>query len=239
MPLSNEDVQPLLVLQQVDLEILQKSKQLDALPQRARIAEVRRKIAQIKEKGEQVEALRAGVERDLEHHRFEDAQLVEKQEQTQAKIGDAQGDYRAVEALTKELDGFGKRREALAEKIGELKTRKAQADQVASQVSAALSALAAQEREAVVSFQQEGGALTEAVAKAQAARAALVAKMDPDLVSRYEKTAKRLAGVGVARLDDQRCSACRNRIEDNRMPQIRHEAPLSVCPHCGRLLVVG
>ncbi len=158
MPLSIEDVQPLLVLQQIDLEIRQKQKQLDALPQRAQIAEARRKRAQIQEKGEQVSALRANVERELEHQRFEDAQLAEKQEQTQEKIASESGDYRAVEALTKELEGFAQRRTALAEKIGRLKTRKAQVDQVAAQVDAALAAINAQEQKAVESFQQEGGA---------------------------------------------------------------------------------
>ena len=170
MPLSIEDVQPLLVLQQIDLEIRQKQKQLDALPQRAQIAEARRKRAQIQEKGEQVSALRANVERELEHQRFEDAQLAEKQEQTQEKITSESGDYRAVEALTQELEGFAQRRTALAEKIGGLKTRKAQVDQVAAQVDAALAAINAQEQKAVESFQQEGGALTEAIARAQAVR---------------------------------------------------------------------
>lgn len=239
MPLSIEDVQPLLVLQQIDLEIRQKQKQLDALPQRAQIAEARRKRAQIQEKGEQVSALRANVERELEHQRFEDAQLAEKQEQTQEKITSESGDYRAVEALTQELEGFAQRRTALAEKIGGLKTRKAQVDQVAAQVDAALAAINAQEQKAVESFQQEGGALTEAIARAQAAREDLAGKVDADILARYEKTAQRLAGVGIARLEGQRCTACRNTIEDNRMPQIRREAPLSACPHCGRLLVVG
>lgn len=239
MALSIEDVQPLLVLQQIDLEILQKQKQLDDLPQRARIAEARRKKAQIKEKGVQVETLRAAVDRELEHQRFEDAQLAEKQDRTQTKISEATGDYRAVEAFTKELDGFSKRRTALAEKIGELKTRKAQIDAVGAQVASALEALDEQERQAIESFQQEGGSLTEAIAKAKAARAELASKLDKDVLARYEKTAKRLAGVGVAHLDGQQCSACRSRIDDNRMPQIRREAPLSVCPHCGRLLVVG
>lgn len=239
MALSIEDVQPLLVLQQIDLEILHKQKQLDALPQRTRIAEARRKKAQIAEKGAQVETLRAGVERELEHQRFEDAQLAEKQERTQAKISESSGDYRSVEALTKELDGFSKRRTALAEKIGELKTRKAQVEAVDAQVKAALATLDAQEREATESFKAEGGSLTEDIAKAKASRAQLAAKLDADVLARYEKTAKRLAGVGVARLDGRHCSACRSQIEDNRMPQIRREAPLSTCPHCGRLLVVG
>ena len=135
-----------------------------------------RKRAQIQEKGEQVSALRANVERELEHQRFEDAQLAEKQEQTQEKIASESGDYRAVEALTKELEGFAQRRTALAEKIGGLKTRKAQVDQVAAQVDAALAAINAQEQKAVESFQQEGGALTEAIARAQAAREDLAGK---------------------------------------------------------------
>lgn len=240
MPLTNDQVQPLLVLQQIDLEIRQRQKQIDSLPQRARIAEARAKRAQVTEKETQVKALLASVERELDHARFEDAQLSEKAEETQAKIADSAGDYRAVEALTKELDGFSKRRESLAETMGELKTRKAQVEKVGAQIAAALQALDAQEQQAVASFQQEGGALTEAIAKAQAARGDLSGRMDAAVLARYEKAAKSHGGVGVARLDEQqKCSACRNRVPDNRMPQIRREAPLSACPSCGRLLVVG
>lgn len=240
MPLTNDQVQPLLVLQQIDLEIRQKQKQLDSLPQRARIAEARTKRAQIAEKEAQVGSLLANVERELDHARFEDSQLAEKAEEAQAKIEGSGGDYRAVEALTKELDGFAKRRESLAETMGELKTRKAQVEKVGAQVAAALEALDAQERQAVASFQQEGGALAEAVARAQAARAELAARMESGLLARYEKAAKSHGGVGVARFDEQqKCSACRNRVPENRMPQIRREAPLSTCPSCGRLLVVG
>lgn len=234
-----DEVQPLLVLQQFDLEILQKQKKLDSLPQKTAILEIRRKKAEVQSKSGQLKEMMDSAVRDLDHRRFEDGQLAAKESESQVKIETAGGDYRAVESYTKELEGFAERRRALKESMDADAGRIDQIKAVQAKVDAALSQLESQEAAQTASFREEGGKITAEIQAAKASRDALAAKIDPELVGRYEKAAKRFGGVGVCKLVDGACSACRNHIDGNRLPQVMSEAPLSVCPCCGRLMVVS
>lgn len=234
-----DEVQPLLILQQFDLEILQKQKKLDALPQRTAILEARRKKAEVQAKRDQVQAMMDEAVRDLDHLRFEDSQLSDKESEAQMKIEASAGDYRAVDSLSKELDGFAKRRATLAESIAKDAARIDQIKAVRDKVDAALAQLEAQEARETESFKEIGGKLTQEIQVAKASRDQLAARLDAQTVARYEKVAKRLGGVGVCRLAEGSCSACRNRLDGNRLLQVTAEAPLSTCPACGRLMVVS
>lgn len=233
-----EDVRPLLVLQQLDLMIIQNQKKLDALPQRQQIIDVRKKRQAVEEKRDQLGGIKIEVDREFARVSFEDEQLTEKQKATQDKINDSKGDYRSVESFTKELNGFAKRRNTLEESLVTLEARIAQIKSVQEQVSGALAQLDTEEATAIESFRSEGGALTDGLAHAKADRAHIAAELDETLLDRYEKAAQHCGGVAIARLREDQCSACRNHIDPNRLPQIRAEAPLSTCPSCTRLLVV-
>lgn len=234
-----DEVQPLLVLQQFDLEILQKQKKLDSLPQKTAILEIRHKKAEVQSKSEQVQELMNAAVREYDHRRFEDDQLAAKEAEAQLKIESAGGDYRAVESYTKELEGFAERREALKSSMAADASRIDQIKAVQTKVEAALAQLEAEESRQTESYKAEGGKITEELLAAKTSRDALAGKLDKDLVARYEKSAKRFGGVGVCKFVDGACSACRNRLDGNRIPQIMSEAPLSTCPHCGRLMVVS
>ncbi|MEG2260290.1 MAG: C4-type zinc ribbon domain-containing protein [Raoultibacter sp.] len=238
MPLNLEDVKPLLVLQQLDLMIMQNQKKLDALPQRARIIEARKKYQSIDAKQEKLAEMKKEADREVARITFEDEQLAEKQKATQEKIDASRGDYRSVEALTKELNGFAKRRNTLEENLLVSEDRVAQIKAVQDQVVAALSQVKAEEEAAIESFQSEGGTLSDGIAHAKADRTHIAAEMDADLLARYEKAAKHCGGVAIARLREDQCSACRNHIDPNRLLSVRAQAPLATCPHCARLLVV-
>ncbi|MEG2368420.1 MAG: hypothetical protein RSB16_01165 [Raoultibacter sp.] len=238
MPLNLEDVKPLLVLQQLDLMILQNQKKLDDLPQRAQIMAARQKYQDVTSKQEKLNAMKKEADRDAARSNFEDEQLAEKQKATQAKIDASRGDYRSVEALTKELNGFAKRRDALAENLLVLDDRSSQIQGVQDQITSALSQLKAEEDTAIESFQREGGALADGIAHAKADRNHIATELAAELLDRYEKAADHCGGVAIARLREDQCSACRNHIDASRLLQVRAQAPLSACPHCGRLLVV-
>ena len=69
--------------------------------------------------------------------------------------------------------------------------------------------------------------------------AALAASLPGELADRYERAAKHCGGVAVAILNENACGACRVPIDAGRLASIKREAPLSMCPHCKRLLVVA
>lgn len=228
----------LLHLQQIDIDVMRTQKKLDELPQREVILALRKKRAEIEPKKAQVEEMRLATDREFTKINDEDARLVEKQKAVQEKIDTAQGDYRSVDSLTKELGGIAKRRNTLEGDLAALTERIEQISAVQDQVADALRRLDEQEAGVIAEFQKEGGALTHDLARLQKTREAQVEHVGEELYSLYEKKSKKGGGIGVARLKEGACSVCRNRIDEGKLLQIRGEAPLSECPSCKRMLVV-
>lgn len=82
------------------------------------------------------------------------------------------------------------------------------------------------------------GLLVE-MAESQVVRDRLREGIAADLVERYDRAAGRSGGVGVGRLDQGMCTACRMELPMVEVNQLRAGPPLATCPNCRRLLVVG
>jgi len=238
MQAKKENLATLLKLQEIDLELLRSQKKLNELPQRNMILALREKKSAIDKKQFQVTEMKKGLEHEILRIDDEDERLVAKQDEVQEKINSVKGDYRAVEAFTKELSGIAKRRNTLETNKEPLSKKLAEIEQVLTQALDALEKVSSQEAEVVASFKQEGGALNNQIAQLQKSRDTAFASLEAPLAQTYEKTLKRLGGVAVARLTGNLCSVCRNALEEGKLLQVKGEAPLSECPYCKRLLVV-
>ena len=235
MHVDTGDLATLLKLQHIDLEILRANKRLEELPQRKAILEARTKRKAVEQKRAQLDALRADVERRLSNVGEEDAALAEKQRRAQAEIDEARGDYRSVEARSKELDGFARRRDELEARLSAIGEELEKVEGVQAQVA---SDLDAEERAATESFVREGGALKDALFRNEAERASLASFLPKELLASYEKIAARTGGVAVGRLQGESCGACRMAIEGGRLIDMKGQGNVGVCPQCGRLLVL-
>lgn len=238
MQATTDDLTNLLRMQQTDLELMKAKKKLEELPQRAAILSVRQKMRAIGQKRDQVAELHAQAEAKAAKLEAEDADLADKQRRVQETIDGSRGDYRNVEAHSKELGGFAKRRNTLEEELTKLGEELAKIEGVQDQVSRALAELEKQEAAAIASFQREGGALQTEIARMSAEREGMSAGLSPDLRDTYNRTAARTGGVAVGLLTEGRCGVCRTVIDGGRLIDLKAEAPLGTCPHCKRLLVV-
>ncbi|ROT88077.1 zinc ribbon domain-containing protein [Gordonibacter urolithinfaciens] len=238
MQATTDDLTNLLRMQQIDLDLMKAKKKLEELPQRATILAARQKKRTIEQKCDQVAEMRARAEGMAAKLEAEDAELAEKQRRVQEAIDGSLGNYRNVEAHTKELNGFAKRRNALEVELTRLGEELAKIEGVQSQVSQALAEVDKQEAAAIVSFQREGGALQAEIARMSADREGMSAELSPELRDTYNRTASRTGGVAVGLLTEGRCGVCRTVIDGGRLIDLKAEAPLGTCPHCKRLLVV-
>ena len=238
MQATTDDLTNLLRMQQIDLDLMKAKKKLEELPQRATILAARQKKRTIEQKRDQVAEMRARAEGMAAKLEAEDAELAEKQRRVQEAIDGSLGNYRNVEAHTKELNGFAKRRNALEVELTRLGEELAKIEGVQSQVSQALAEVDKQEAAAIVSFQREGGALQAEIARMSADREGMSAELSPELRDTYNRTASRTGGVAVGFLTEGRCGVCRTVIDGGRLIDLKAEAPLGTCPHCKRLLVV-
>lgn len=238
MQATPAEIDALLRLQQIDLDILHQEKQLESLPQRKVIANARTKREALASKYEQIRTLEKDTKRKLTRIDDEDASLMKKEHGVQAAIDAGQGDYRNVEARTKELAGIEKRRhnlsvdresvQAEADKIGTLK----------AQIELAMEELEAEEQKATTTFREIGGMLQNEIANLKKERAEAADAINADLREDYEKIISRTGGVAVGELDGSRCGVCHAPIDGGRLIDLKAHAPLGVCPTCKRLLII-
>lgn len=238
MQADKEEVVKLLQLQQVELELIRAHKKFEELPQRDKIAKLRQKKQELVDKTEQVETMLREVERDRTRIIDEDERLKQRALETQQKIDEAKGDYRAVESLSKELSGIAKRRNTLESDLATYNEKRDRVKAVEKQVNDINAEVELQEEEQISSFQKEGGDLRNNIARLEALRDAVSKEISPEIIEIFSKKSKQYGGIALARLQNGHCGVCRNFFDEGRLLQIKSEAPLSECPSCKRMLVV-
>jgi predicted nucleic acid-binding Zn-ribbon protein len=238
MQASENDLKRLLEMQEVDIAAINAEKSLAELPQREQLNELSQKKHAVIEKLAQVAKMHDSARRKVVQIEDEADILGRKREETQAKIDSAHGDFRAVQSLTRDLDGIAKRLSTLDDEQIAAAEKLSQVDAVKKQLEGAISALDAQALKIRDSFQHDAVGLKAAIDEAQSKRDALASDIDPDVLKAYAQAAKRGGGIGMALLAEGRCSTCRSVIDDNRLLQVKAAAPLANCPSCGRLLIV-
>ena len=119
---TEQDIEVLKKLQEADRIRELSEKEFENLPHRKAILEVRQKLEEIYKKKTQVQDMLDDAEESFDKLVSEDAKLSEKQKDIEKTLSEAQGDYRSVESLSKELHGVEKRKKTLgkeSEKVGE------------------------------------------------------------------------------------------------------------------------
>ena len=229
MRIDSEVLAAFLHMQELDVQIIRAEKQLQELPERKAVADAMAKRRAVAAKAEQVEKLAAKAEDKLARITEEDDGLAGKARRIQDEIEQAQGDFRTVDARTKELTGVQERRDALEE---DMRAVDAELEKI--------KALRAQgvERNAGAAFAQKGGELKQRIADMQAKRKAMAQRVPADDMKLYERTAAATAGVPLALLVEERCGACRTPIEHGRVVDMRSQGNVATCPNCGRLLIL-
>lgn len=238
MKASENDLRNMLELQEVDITAINAEKKLEQLPQRAQLAELSKKKQAVLEKLSQVTKMFDGARRKVTQIEDENAILERKREETQAKIDGARGDFRAVQSLTRDLDGIAKRMKTLEDEQLAATEKYDQVSSVKKQLDGAIAALDAQALKIRDSFQRDAAELKAISDKARAKHDEIAAQIAPELLKAYSFSSQRGGGIAMARLLEGRCSTCRSIIDDNKMLQIKVEAPLSKCPSCQRLLII-
>lgn len=238
MEARQEEIDALYEVQKIDLEIKKLTKQFDELPQRQTILDTRAKREQIEQKKTKIDALLKDAKKKLSRISDEDASLQKKEGGVQAAIEAAGNDYRNAEARTKELNGIFKRREELAKNRAEADAELTKVKQLESQVDVALKELETIESKATESFKQEGSKLKAEIASGEGKRKAILDGVSDEVAMLYDKTSKNFDTVFIGKLENGACGVCRAKIEHGRLIDMYHQAPLSTCPSCKRLLII-
>lgn len=238
MQATPEQLKALLGLQEVDRIRCQAESRLSSMPHKQQVLDGRTKRKEVQAKFDQVDELLGQARAQARKIADEDERLAIRQDELQEKIDEAQGDYRSVAALTRDLEGAAKRRETLEFQAGKAAERIAEIEKVHAAAKAALDQIDAREKELVADYQAQTAELSQTVQVGLAKRALLVEALPADVLQAYEAALAKCEGIGLAKLEAGKCSACRSIIDPNRLLQVKKEAPVSSCPQCGRVLIV-
>lgn len=233
-----EEIDALYEVQQIDLDIKKLTKTFDELPQRKTIIDARSKREQIEQKKSKIESLLKDAKKQLTRINDEDASLQKKEDGVQAAIEAAGTDYRNAESRTKELNGIFKRREELAKNRSDAEAELSKVKKLDEQVDAALKELDAIEGNATESFKQEGAKLKADIATGEKKRQSILENVSDEVATLYDRTSKNFDTVFIGKLENGACGVCRAKIEHGRLIDMYHQAPLSTCPSCKRLLII-
>ncbi len=112
-------------------------------------------------------------------------------------------------------------------------------DERAAVVKAAEAKLAADKKSVAAekaAITADAASVKDTLAELLAARAELVKTIEPRLLATFEMVAKGRKGIGIARVVDGLCSACRVRLRPHLYNQLRANDQIIQCESCVRIL---
>jgi predicted nucleic acid-binding Zn-ribbon protein len=230
----------LLVVQADDTVADQLRHRLGALPERAELDATIARIRALETETDAVTERRGVIARDLKRLEDEVAAIEAHMKATDAKLyGGAVNAARELQALQDELKSLKRRQNSLEDDELELMEQ-------AEPMDADLARLADEHQAA----DDEATRLTAAVAEAEAgiaaeltaveaARAAAIEDVAPELLAEYERLRGQLGGIAVARLEAKTCGGCHLGLSAVEVDRIRKTpaGELVHCEECGRILV--
>ena len=238
----SDDPAGLLAVQELDTAADVLRHRREALPERAELDRVQDTLralaadaAPFEEERHQLSRVQKALEDEIETVSAK-AASVEK-----AMYGSSASNPRELQAMQDDIDSLKRRRSYLEDQVLEGMV-------AAEPLDAQLDAIGAKR----TTLDEEAVRLTAAVAEIETGieseladidsrRSDVAAGVDDGLLGRYEKLRSRLKGVGVARLEGNRCLGCHLALPAAEVEAVRREARedgIATCPQCDRLLVV-
>ncbi len=145
-------------------------------------------------------------------------------------------DNKQFHALQHEIATFS----AEVQRVEELELgRMLEGDELTATVKAAEATLAGEKKRVAAeksAIEAESVAVTSELAGLQAQRAELARTVEPRLLTTYETVAKGRKGLGMARVVDGLCEACRVRLRPHLYNQLRAGDAIIQCESCVRIL---
>lgn len=233
-------LETLLEVQDHDTRIDQLRHRKQTLPEKADLADLRKRRAAIEAARSDVVARRDEVaERQAKAEA--DIAAAEKRinEIDERMRSGAVTASRDLQAMQGEIDTIKERISTLEDAGLEAMEEREPLDAEVDGFDAQLAAIDEQAADLQARIASAEADIDAELATEQAARDSVASEVPADLSKAYEALRTRLGGIGAARLDGNRCSGCHLTLPATELDRIRHmDADALVhCEQCGRILV--
>ena len=174
-------------LQERDLDLARLTKQLDEMPEKRAILQIRAKIAEIRGLKARTEAVVHALDAAIKRHEDEVQAVADKIDDEQAKLLSGRiKSPKELQSISVELNSLKRRMDQLeTEMLAQMQKRETAVGQ-AAKVDAAIRTGEAKEAELTRHFKAGGSELLGRIEADNAARAALLKALPDDLRERYE-----------------------------------------------------
>ena len=231
-----KNAETLRTLSDIDLSILRLQKQLDELPQKKLILEVRQKSKELETKAQQVQKMANDVTRTLNMLSDETTLNEEHLAETQAGLNKS-SQYRETSALVAEMDMLANRKAKLEEDTLTQMEKQEKIAAVSAQVAETAKKLEAEEQAVTNAYRKAGGKLKQDIFDQERMREALVATLPQDMAQNYTKALAKKAGIGATYLVGNRCSGCFATLSEGQLAKLTTGPLVGDCPNCNRMIV--
>lgn len=229
----------LLSVQEHDTHVDQAVHRRIALPARAELDQVMRRLVAIAKEAADIELRRHDLGRDQQRLEDEISTLTDKAAQHDKAL------YSGSVTNPRELQGMQDEIAALKRRITQLEDQELELMEQIEPLDADLARLA-RERDAGdasavalrASIAEDEVSIDGELDQLRSERAAEAAQIDPDLITEYETLRTQGGGVGIARLVGGSCGGCHlglSAVEVDRLKKLPPDEPAH-CEECGRLL---
>ena len=234
------DLEALLVIQGHDTTIDQLRHRRSTLPERAALVEHEKRSAELAERLNAVVSRREDLSRSQKRLEDEVASIEEKAQETDRRLhSGAVGAPRELQAMQDGIDAMHRRQSALEDEVLEIMELAEPVDEELARLRTEEAELAAEGERLHAALDAAAASIDADLAAEEAARAEAAAGVTADLLATYETSRDRHDGIGVARLDGNRCGGCHLTLPATEVDQLKRQPPGTVLRHdeCGRILV--
>lgn len=228
----------LVQLQDVDLQLMRIKSQLAAMPQQAKLQTIARAKRKLASQLKQVIGQRKDVETELAENERAHDETTAKIDGVKAEVAERTDSYRRVQDLEAHLTALAKRQEKIEFKHEDIMARLEHLQKAEASARAVGERLLAEERATKESYDAATGELRKQAQILSREREALVAKLEPETLARYDAAAKRFGGLAVEELRSNVPTICRVKLQPAHFSKVVRSQRINECPYCHRILVI-
>lgn len=237
---SAEDLERLLELQATDHRVRKVEHILDDLPEQQQLAAARERVAEL---GREHADLRVELERATAEQRQLEREtdvLIERRDAERVRLYDGSvTNARELKSVEAEVDATIRRIEEHEESMLAVMEGLEELEQKSADLLAQAEAEKTRVSELEVALDESAKEWLAELGELKAQRDRQAAEIPDDLLQRYQEAAQRGGGTGIGRLEGNACTACRIEMSYADVGELHAGPPLTTCPQCRRLLVVG
>ena len=182
---------------------------------------------------------RADLQREQRRLEDEIATVATKISSVDAQLyGSSMTSPKEAQLLQADLESLNRRRSSLEDEVLELMEQVEPLDELLSAGEAAVAETEAEAERVRTTLAEHAEEVDTEAEKVAAAREALAAGVDADLLAEYERLRPLHGGVAVARLSGPTCLGCHISLAAAEVDQLRRQPADAIvhCPDCGCLL---